>query len=330
MKNFQYLIIGQGLAGSCLAMELLKAKQDFLILDQENPQSATNVGAGIANPLSGKGLNLTWMANELFPSAEKFYRETEKLCQDSFYYPRNILRIFINQKQQEIFQEKRKNYADYIETNQIKIPKYLNAEHGAFITKKSFFLLTKKFKATVRKYLEQQGKLISNQDNYNFEKIIYCTGYAKNNPELMNFIKFRPARGEILDLKIPKLSEKYIINFGKFLLPLGNQIFRLGATYSWDNFSKPPEQVAKEELITAMKNYLTLDFKILTQQTSVRPIVSGSIPVIGSNPNNQNILFFNGLGSKGSLYAPYFAKMLVEHLVNKKEILAEVSTERFL
>jgi glycine oxidase len=52
-------------------------------------------------------------------------------------------------------------------------------------------------------------------------------------------------------------------------------------------------------------------------RAAVRPIICESRALIGRHPARENLAFFNGLGSKGSLHAPYFASQLAAHLVDQ-------------
>ena len=55
-----FLIIGQGIAGSTLALELLKREKTVLVVDRQDAGSSTRVAAGLVTPLTGKGMNAAW------------------------------------------------------------------------------------------------------------------------------------------------------------------------------------------------------------------------------------------------------------------------------
>ncbi len=67
-----------------------------------------------------------------------------------------------------------------------------------------------------------------------------------------------------------------------------------------------------------------LPFEVVGHVAGVRPIVTGRKPVIGWHPTILNLAVFNGLGSKGSLTAPFFADMLAAHLCDGTPIDPEV------
>ena len=54
------LIIGQGLCGSFLSWNLLKAGQRVMVVDRANPYTATKVASGVINPVTGRRIVRTW------------------------------------------------------------------------------------------------------------------------------------------------------------------------------------------------------------------------------------------------------------------------------
>lgn len=334
LKSYQFLLIGQGLAGSSLAMQLLLKNYDFLVCDLDNPNSATNISAGIANPLYGKNLNLDPLHYEYFSNAKIFYNGVEKILNTQILQEKRIFRVFLDNNQKQIFNSKKDNpkYNQYIE-KEISENFYIDnfhTPHGGFITKNSFFINLSKYKKSVAEFLKSKELLINKKfdfsdlkedganfvwQDYKFKKIIFCNGYFDLNQQVYEDVRFRPAKGELLNLKIPDLSEEYIINFGKFILPLGNKEFRLGATYSWDSFDFSNSEKAKSELLNEFSKYCKLPYEFISQKAGIRPIISGNKPIYQQSKTNQNIFIFNGLGSKGVLYGPYYSKLLLDKLV---------------
>jgi len=63
--HINYLIIGQGLAGTLLTKELLAANESFLIIDAFKESTSSKVAAGMYNPISGKRMVKSWNADIL-------------------------------------------------------------------------------------------------------------------------------------------------------------------------------------------------------------------------------------------------------------------------
>jgi hypothetical protein len=66
-KNKPYLIVGQGLAGTILAHHFLEAQIPFEIWDASPTYfTSSHAAGGIFNPVTGRKLEKTWLAEELF------------------------------------------------------------------------------------------------------------------------------------------------------------------------------------------------------------------------------------------------------------------------
>mgnify|MGYP000091249533 CR=1 FL=1 len=89
MKEVDFLIVGQGLAGTILSFFIEKSGKSFIVIDEMPEISSSKVAAGIFNPITGRRNVKTWMADELFPFAEKTYTEIEKLLGEYIYHKKN-------------------------------------------------------------------------------------------------------------------------------------------------------------------------------------------------------------------------------------------------
>ena len=120
------------------------------------------------------------------------------------------------------------------------------------------------------------------------------------------------------------------ITFGKcFLLPIGENTFRLGATYVWNTPDRSLTEEAKIDLQEKMLLLSKKEYKITEQQAGIRPTTPDRRPVIGRHPEFEKLLIFNGLGTKGYLMAPLLAKEFVDYLEGKGELDKEVRIDRF-
>jgi glycine/D-amino acid oxidase-like deaminating enzyme len=68
--------------------------------------------------------------------------------------------------------------------------------------------------------------------------------------------------------------------------------------------------------------------RVVAHQAAVRPIIRESRALIGLHPVREKLGFFNGLGSKGSLHAPFFARQLAAHLVDGAPLEPEADVRR--
>src|SRR5690606_21461358 len=61
---------------------------------------SSRVAAGLYNPVTGRKMVKSWMAEILFPEIEPFYRQLEKACERQFLTPKNIYRPFLSIEEQ--------------------------------------------------------------------------------------------------------------------------------------------------------------------------------------------------------------------------------------
>src|SRR4051812_31411651 len=97
---FNYIVVGQGIAGTMLSWSLMQQGQRVLVVDNYNPSSATNVSAGITNPITGRRFVKTWLIDEITPLINATYKQFEKQFSDQFFYPVSILKILDSVKAQ--------------------------------------------------------------------------------------------------------------------------------------------------------------------------------------------------------------------------------------
>jgi glycine/D-amino acid oxidase-like deaminating enzyme len=134
------------------------------------------------------------------------------------------------------------------------------------------------------------------------------THFSKN-------LKFKHSKGEVLELKIPELNQQEIISGEIFVMPINNDRYKVGATYSWDDLNWETTESARMELLDKLHNISSTHFEVINQKAGIRPTMHDRKPVIGLLPDNPQIGIFNGLGSKGVLLGPYFAKQFANFLI---------------
>lgn len=160
------------------------------------------------------------------------------------------------------------------------------------------------------------------------KKIIYCNGFVAQQSKFFSFLPFSPVKGELLVLKVRKDFE-HIFNRGVFMLPIGNNICKVGATYNWRDLSPNPTEEAKNELLEKLNKLSNLTFEIENQIVGTRPATRDRRPFLGLHPKLEPLGIFNGLGTKGVSLAPYFADQLVNYLEGMSDLANEVSINRY-
>lgn len=348
MINIEFLIVGNGLAGTLLAFEMLDHGLDFKILVSKDKSRASLVAAGMFNPLVFKRMTKSWMADELLPFMKKRFIELEDRLNEKFFFEKDILKPL---SEQEILLWKDRGqdtgFSKYIQTvdsnrkfanvkdaagfgivshsGYLNLPVFLNAAERFF--RNGDFIIDKRF--PFEKY-NSKSRLIQFEP-YGFSKIIFCEGYHVTRNYFFNFLPLRPVKGEVLEINAPELSEDYILNKKVFVLPIGNRIFKVGSTYEWEDLSETPTINGKELILTRLNELISADYEVLNHVAGIRPTVSDRRPILGRHPVWEQLYIFNGLGTKGVMLGPYFASEMTKVLtVRNYSLNGEVNIERFI
>jgi len=341
-----YLIAGQGLAGSWLAWFLMQQGKRVLVADARSGAHSSRVAAGIINPVTGKKMVLTWLAGELFPFAHSIYPKLERFFGKRFFYPLPVVRVFNSAKQANDWSVKAADQeaAPFIDEDFRPDMEQLNAPHGHAVFRYGGWLDTEIFLDEMRGYLVKHDALVERNIAYaelklenagvswkgfEAESIIFCEGWkVKENPWFRH-LEIYPNKGEVLTIRCPDLNDEAILNKGVFLLPLGNGFFRAGSTYEWERIDLEVTEEGRTFITTKIKRLVRLPFEVTEQQAGLRPATQDRRPFIGTHPDEKRLHIFNGLGTKGVTLAPYFARQMAAYLVLRSELHPEVAVGRY-
>ena len=342
-----YIIVGQGLAGTLLCWELQKKGADVLVIDNPNYTKASDVAAGLVNPVVFRRMTKSWLIDELYPQLLKTYQELENELGIRVFYPLPIKKV-LGEGEADFWKKKasENQLTEFINPNPgSKTYAFVNSPFGIGEVEKSGRVDLKNLISTFREKLITANRLIEekfhygsiqfkkeelNYKNISTQKIIFCEGHQASQNPFFKFIRYRHTKGEVLRIKTKNYQSDFILNKAMFLMPEKDHYFRLGATYDWQELSNRITQKAKEELQEKLSKIFTDEYEIVDQQSGIRPTTHDRRPVIGLHPDKPQIGIFNGLGSKGTMLGPYFAKqfsLLLEEQID--EVHPEVNINRY-
>ncbi len=332
-----WVIAGGGLAGTTLAWELLGLGQEVKIVDPLERETSSRVAAGLVTPVTGKGLNVSWRFAELQPVAVAFYRELEVRLGAKFYYEMPIVRVFGSEKERVKWEKKREwpEIAEWVEDGDAAFPETVDAPFGGFVMKGGGYLDVEAFLAASHGRWREEGVLdVGKVDLESLPEsrcgTVLCLGAAAAGVAPFDWVPFRAAKGEILDLESAHDASQVMNQVGTWLLPVGQGKFRTGATYSWEPLDAIPTCEGREDVERRVRGFLKADYEVTGHRAGVRPVIAASKALMGRHPSRPEVVFFNGLGSKGVLVAPFFARMLARHLVLAEGIEDEVNLAKIL
>jgi glycine/D-amino acid oxidase-like deaminating enzyme len=339
--------VGQGLAGSALAVQFLLKKRRVLVFDLPADNVSSKVAAGLFNPVSGKRMIKTWLADELFPYLLKFYQRVEQITDSQFLHCRSIYRPFLTAAEQNEWMggSADKSISHYIKNifTSSQFPSFLYDELGGILLDQSGFIDTKIYIASVRSWLKNEGlyleqrfdydQLVAETDrvifnDYSARHIVFCDGIRASSNRFFNWLPLRALKGETLLIRAKFLSD-VVVNRGVYIVPEGPEQWRVGSTYENVFADEGATEKGKEELLKNLESLLKVKFEVMGQQAGLRPATPDRRPILGKHPLHPTVWSFNGMGTKGVILAPYFSEMLMNLMDNGIRINKEVDINRY-
>lgn len=341
-----YLIVGSGLAGISFSEIALQNHKSIFVLDN-NSQNSSKIAGGLYNPVILKRFSEVWKAKEQIDLMIPFYADLEaKLqCQIDFKIP--ILRKFFSiEEQNNWFAASDKvSLAPFLSTDLVT-KKYAGIEspfnygevlHTGYL---DTALLLKKY----REYLIKQELFLEESFDYdaleilsegirykNIEarNIVFAEGFGIHANPYFNQLPLDGTKGELFVIKAPQLDLDVIINTSVFILPLGNDLFKVGATYNWKDKTDLPTEEGKQELIERIREIISCDFEIVEHFAGVRPTVRDRRPLVGTHFEHNSMHVLNGLGTRGVMLGPAMAKALFDSIENQILLNPEIDIKRY-
>jgi glycine/D-amino acid oxidase-like deaminating enzyme len=339
--------VGQGLAGSCLALRLLIQGKKIVVFDEPGQNRSSAIAAGLFNPITGKLLTRTWMADQIFPELFKFYQSAEQLLGKRFFYPQPLYRPFLSVEEQNEWMglssaSSMKPYIHKVLTTS-SYGHQVHDSFGGILLNQCGFVDVKEFMAGVQHYLHttqsivlehvDDEQIIDHADeviykDYRASKLIFCNGIGSRHTTRFGKIPVRLLKGETLTIELEEEPE-LIYNRGVYVVPLAHKSYRVGATYETKNLTNEITEAGRMELEQKLKALFKVSYRFVSQDWGFRPTTPDRRPILGECPESKNVVIFNGLGTKGVSLAPYFSAQLVNWLLGEGEIQPEVNIKRF-
>ena len=343
-KPSPILIVGGGLAGTAVAWQCWSREVPFVVVDPGNADTTSKIAAGLVTPITGQRLRVSWRLDELLPEARAFYERMEHLVEGKFFHPSPMVRLFSNAREVKFWGLRREEpdiqqWADTTSSEAEVDASVFHNELGGFGQRDAAWLDTVAYLEASRKFFAAKGSWTATSfseeeldvspdgvkwNGAEYSAVVLCRGAEERHaPRFFPWLHWDCARGVIADVKA-EVREHRLVQRGAWMQPRGEEggIFRAGSTYEFD-FTRSLA-ASTEELRCKLGTLLKVPFEIVAAQTGVRPIVKQKQLIVGRHPVHERVLILNGLGSKGVLRAPFFSRMLMEHLLEGAPIEAEV------
>jgi len=341
-----YLIVGGGIAGFCFAEICIQQNKSFIVISDAS-QNSSKIAGGLYNPVILKRFSGLEDAEAQLDFLDQFYTQIENRIGVKINFPLPLLRKFFSIEEQNNWflaadQPKMSpflstalckkeisgidapfDYGQVLRTGYVDTALFLNA-YAKYLTASSLF---------VNETFDYEA-LIFETDKIRYKdieanKIVFAEGFGIHANPYFNHLPLEGTKGELLIIKAPELQLFDIINTSVFILPLGNDFYKVGATYNWKDKTPEPTAEGKSELVSRTQEILNCDFQIIAHYAGVRPTVKDRKPLLGKHEAHENVFILNGLGTRGVMLGPYCANMLFNFAENSTEIPLHYSIRRF-
>ena len=344
--EIDYLIVGCGLAGIAFAETCLQNNKTILVFD-DNSQTSSTIAAGLYNPVILKRFSGLQDAQSQIVLLNVFYKSIEEKLKIQFDFKIPILRKFFSIEEQNNWftASDKPDLTSFLSLDLIKT-KYsgIDSPFDFGEVLQTGYVDTALLLKLYHSYLSEYNLFKNQAFDYNkirFENdnvfynniktanIVFAEGFGAHSNPFFNDLPLQGTKGELFIIKAPNLNLDVIVNTSVFILPLGNDFFKVGATYNWTDKTNSPTEEGKQELIERIKEILNCDFEIIEHFAGVRPTVKDRKALIGTHFKYKNLHILNGMGTRGVMLAPTMAKILFESIEFGTAIEMSININRF-
>lgn len=318
-----------------------------MIIDNNNGNSSSKIAAGIINPVTGRRYAYSWMIDEAMPFAVQTYEELENYLDTNLVFSKSIIDFFPSAQMRNAFIDRLTENDTYLHSypDQNHFNQFFNYDFGcgeirpAYLVHVQVLLSSWREKSSEShcintetfdlKELKIEKDVIAYQ-NIRAEKIIFCDGVDGVSNPWFQLLPYAPNKGEALVIECGELTNQHIFKKGLMLAPLPEKnLYWVGSNYQWEFENDQPSVQFFQHATTVLNSWLKKPYKVLAHKAAVRPATLERRPFVGFHPQFENVGILNGMGTKGTSLAPFFAHQLVQHLVHNFPIAPDADVHRF-
>jgi len=329
-----FLIVGHGLAGATLAHLLLERGQRIMVLDKKLPHCASQVAAGLVNPLIGPKFNIPKHMEDCLKQSMDFFGSIGEESGQTIYRELVLHRIFGSEKQRDLWVGKTKmpafgQFAQSIKTSKDCEKLGFEAPLGAGVqlaNRLDFPLFLKLSEDKLRESGCWLDGAFEETDWTEARKIVFCEGYRVLENPWFGYLPFAPAQGEILLIKD---GPSVAASNGTWVLPENQNKCLAGATWKHEDIESGPTESGKNKILKDLPLRLNGEPEIIEHRSGIRPSTRDRAPILGIHRENERMLLFNGFGSRGASTVPFYAKHMLNLMIDGVSLPEEADLKRF-
>lgn len=340
-----FIIVGNGLAGICFTEIAIQNNKSVYVFE-DNSQPSSKIAGGLYNPVVLKRFSEVWKAKEQLEIAFPLYKSMEEKLSFTFDYKIPIYRRLASiEEQNNWFQAADKpNLSAFLSSNLVtdKLPNIVSSFGFGEVLETGYLDIA----SLIKYYSDYLSKLdLYSSERFEYDKIkfkddfveykdiqakhiIFAEGFGLHSNPFFSNLPLDGTKGELLIIKAPNLKLEVVVKSNIFIFPIGEDLYKVGATYDWKDKTNNPTEEGKNELVENLKDLITCDFEIIKHFAGVRPTVKDRRPLVGSHHNYKNVHVLNGLGTRGVMLAPYLSTQLFKNIIDNVPLENEINIQR--
>ena len=321
------IIVGQGIAGSILAYQLLQEGLSIQIFHDQKKESASQIAAGLIQSISGRHLSIADDSLKQILFAIHYYKFLEKQLNTSFFSEISCYR-YLTEEQLKKWQKKStiEPYKYYLSSELVTPPHNVNKALSFIEVLNNYLVNPAVLLAAFYDFFKQKNCISehcfdesgieyhSDYVSYNgikAKRLILCLGHHISELDLFKHVDFQNIKGETMTISNIKQSLDVVYQNSEWIVPYHNDTYRVGATY---DHNLTTEITPKgQETLTQFLNTLGVEYYNITgQHAGIRCVTKNRKPLIAPHPEKERILAFSGFGSKGFMTCPYYVDLFMK------------------
>ena len=340
-----YIIVGGGLAGIAFAEKLRHASKILMVFNDQS-QNSSLIAGGLYNPVILKRFSGLANAQEQLDEMQVFYKNLPHELGGQYDFPLPVLRKFFSiEEQNNWFAASDKPSMSPFLSTELVSKRYngINSPFGYGAVMQTGYVDTKALVVDYHEYLKAKNSLQNESFDYSAleitdeaviykgiesRNIVFAEGFGINKNPYFNHLPLDGTKGELFIIKAKNLDLDVIVNTSVFILPLGDNHYKVGATYNWEDKTDRPTEEGKLDLMARINEILDCDYEIISHMAGVRPTVKDRKPLLGQHEEFKNMYVLNGLGTRGVMQGPALAKELFNFIEHGVSIRPEYDIKR--
>lgn len=330
-KQVDFLVAGQGIAGTLLSAELLSRGYSVCVVGQSSPASASMYSSAIIQPLAGRKLQERASLRQEIDAALHCYGDLSQILQVELIQTLELLRMHQTAEEQALYESQYAAGNPFLSQppSDSTLSLFSDSSYGAHLIAPVYqifpdrllqawrLFLTKREAFVEEPFVFSELNLSENQVQYrqwDARSIVFCEGAVGRSNPFFTGTTMNKNRGEFLLLSIPGLVANRLYQGPFRLVPKGDGLWWCGSNYRWDYADLQPDIEWREQTLKRMAEWLRIPFRFVDHGVSERPTTAGQQPLLLQHPQHNTLYFFNGLGTRGFSAGPLLARQMADIL----------------